>query len=552
LLVLEIEPPETWPQLEALDPFECRLVFLALGAGGVEATRAALSAVADQVEIHALASGDPVQATGLSAAAVGLIEAQLLLLAQSDAESFDGRAGSAAAVVANVLRHAGRAADGAAVDRSLARSRAERTAEPLVRAIRGVLAGEPADEATPAEPEAVERTPAEGAARTLRVSVERIDAIVNLTGELLVAKNALGHATAQAQSGIETGALAALLKRQHAVLQRLVEELQRSVLNIRVLQMRYVFQRFPRLVREMVVSLGKPAHLVTEGDDTEADKMIVEGLFEPLLHVVRNALDHGVESPADRLAAGKPAAASITLRAQRRNDNVVVEVEDDGAGVDVARVRAVAARRGLATSEALAEMPDAEVVNLIFTPGFSTAANVTRLSGRGVGMDAVRTAIDQLGGQVAVESRPGEGATVRFTLPFALLMSRILTVEAGGQLFGIPLEAVVETVRVRRGEVRPIGAARAFVLRDRTIPLIDLGEALGEPRAPSTPDDLSVVVATAGGQIGGLEVDRLGERLDVMLKPMDGLLSGVPGVAGTTLLGDGRVLLVLDLQELLG
>ena len=187
--------------------------------------------------------------------------------------------------------------------------------------------------------EAVERGPAEAAARTLRVDVERIDALVNLTGELLVAKNALGHAVAQAQTGTDIGEIAALLKGQHAVLHRLVDELQRSVLNIRVLQMRYVFQRFPRLVREMVVGLGKPAHLVTEGDETEADKVLVESLFEPLLHVLRNALDHGVESPAARAAAGKPAAATITLRARRLNDNVIVEVEDDGAGIDVARVR---------------------------------------------------------------------------------------------------------------------------------------------------------------------------------------------------------------------
>jgi two-component system chemotaxis sensor kinase CheA len=396
-----------------------------------------------------------------------------------------------------------------------------------------------------------ERTPAEGTARTLRVNVERIDALVNLTGELLVAKNALGHAAAQAQSGLDHAALAPLLKEQHAVLQRLVDELQRSVLSIRVLQMRYVFQRFPRLVREMVASLGKPAHLVTEGDETEADKVIVESLFEPLLHVMRNALDHGVESPEARAAAGKPAAATIALRAYRLNDNVIVEVEDDGAGVDVGRVRAIAAERGAVSPEALAEMSDADVVNLIFTPGFSTAANVTRLSGRGVGMDAVRSAVERMGGRVAVESRPGQGTTVRFTLPFAMLMSRVLTVEAGGQLFGIPLEAVLETVRIRRDEVKPIGAARAFVLRNRTAPLIDLREALGEPRQAPASDAANVVVVSAGGELAGLEVDRFGERLDVMLKPMEGLLTGMPGISGTTLLGDGRVLLVLNLLELL-
>jgi two-component system chemotaxis sensor kinase CheA len=374
---------------------------------------------------------------------------------------------------------------------------------------------------------------------------------VNLTGELLVAKNALGHAVAQAQGGMDAAALAALLKDQHAVLQRLVDELQRSVLNIRVLQMRYVFQRFPRVVRDLVLSLGKPAHLVTEGDETEADKVIVESLFEPLLHLLRNALDHGVESPDVRMAAGKPAAAIITLRARRSNDNVIVEVEDDGAGVDVARVRAVAMERALVAPEILDAMSDAEALDLIFAAGFSTAGHVTQLSGRGVGMDAVRTAVERLGGRVAIESRPGAGATVRLTLPFAILMSRVLTVEARGQLFGIPLEAVLETVRIRRSEISPVGAARAFVLRNRTVPLIDLADALGEAPGSTAADHANIVVAVAGGRLGGLEVDRLGERLEVMLKPMEGLLSGMRGIAGTTLLGDGRVLLVLDLQELL-
>ena len=196
-------------------------------------------------------------------------------------------------------------------------------------------------------------------------------------------------------------------------------------------------------------------------------------------------------------------------------------------------------------------MSDPDVVDLIFAPGFSTAARVTTISGRGVGMDVVRSSIERLGGRVSMESRPGAGATVRFTLPFVILVSRVLTVEAGGQLFGIPLDAVLETVRVPRTDIKPIGAARAVVLRHRTVPVIDLASALGEPAKPSAPDEANLVVVSAGGNLGGLEVDRLGERLDVMLKPMGGLLSGLPGIAGTTLLGDGRVLLVLDLQELL-
>ncbi len=196
-------------------------------------------------------------------------------------------------------------------------------------------------------------------------------------------------------------------------------------------------------------------------------------------------------------------------------------------------------------------MTDDEVVNLIFAPGFSTAATVTDISGRGVGMDAVRTAVGRLGGQVSLRSRPGEGTVVRFILPFTVMMTRVMTVEAGGQVFGVPFEAVVETLQIPREGVSAVGAARAFVLRGRTVPLLSLAEALDLPGAAAATGAAKAVVITVGGQLGAFEVDRFGERLDVMLKPMDGLLAGMAGVAGATLLGDGRVLLVLDLQELL-
>ena len=549
LLALEMEGGEPWPALSEMDPFRCQLVFLALFDGAIAEVRKAWSAVADQVEIVEVAkarTGD----LDLSPAAEALIEAQQRLLEGADPEGLAGRMGSAGRVVANVLRRSGRADTASGLERALTRMVSSGDVAGLSEAIRQAVEGRAAPTEA-AAPDIREHSPAEAGARTLRVEVERIDALVSLTGELIVAQNALGHASAQAQTGVDRGALSTMLKDQHAVLQRLVTELQRLVVNIRVLQMRYVFQRFPRLIREMVVTLGKPAHLVTEGDDTEADKVIVESLFEPLLHVLRNALDHGVESAEVRVAAGKPAAATIVLRALRQNDNVIVEVEDDGGGVDVDRVRAVAARRGLVSLEALAAMPDAEIVDLIFAPGFSTAAQVTSISGRGVGMDAVRSAVERLGGRVSLESRAGKGTLVRFTLPFAVMMSRVLTVELGSQLFGIPLDTVQETLRVARRDIKPIGAAQAFVLRNRTVPLIDLGQALGGSFESERSDVANVVVISAGGHLGGLEVDRLGERLDVMLKPLDGLLTGMAGVAGATLLGDGKVLLVLDVQALL-
>ena len=205
---------------------------------------------------------------------------------------------------------------------------------------------------------------------------------------------------------------------------------------------------------------------------------------------------------------------------------------------------------GIVREEALAAMTDGETIDLIFAAGFSTAATVSDLSGRGVGMDSVRTTVERLGGAVTLQNRPGSGTLVSLVLPFSLMMTRVMTVEVAGQAFGLPLDNVLETIIIGRDTIVPIGSGRAFVLRDRTTPLIDLADTLGLARDVSAQQTAKVVVVSAAGQIGGLEVDRLGERMEVMLKPMEGLLGGMRGVAGTTLLGDGRVLVVLDVQEI--
>ncbi|MGH7075773.1 MAG: chemotaxis protein CheA [Stellaceae bacterium] len=490
---------------------------------------------------------DPEVGASPSSAARLVLEAQLLLLASSDPDGAEGRTASAARVAANVLRRLGKPEPAADIERALRRARESGDPGPIVAAIASSLAEDATAAPTPSA-----NAPALGqdtAPRTLRVAAERIDALVNLTGELTVAKNALAHlAMLSARDG---NPLALPMRDNYEAINRLVVELQHAALAMRVLPLRQVFQRFPRLVREMAASLGKPCRLVTEGDDTEADKAIVEGLFEPLLHVLRNAMDHGVETPRERAEVGKPAEATILLRGRRQGEHVVVEVEDDGAGIDVAKLRQVAAERGLATAETLAASTDAETIDLIFEPGFSTATAVTRLSGRGVGMDAVRNAVARLGGRVSVESRPNIGSIIRFNLPFSLMLTQVMTVEAGGQIFGVPFDAIVETAQVERDRISPIGAARAFVHRHLTVPVIDLEETLGrgihERRSPKA----TLVIVSVGGQVGALEVDRIGERTEVILKPMAGLLSGLPGIAGTTVSGNGEVLLVLDVWMLL-
>jgi two-component system, chemotaxis family, sensor kinase CheA len=482
---------------------------------------------------------------GLSAIARQILEAQKLLLAEPAAEGAAGRLESAGRVSANVLRHQGRSLDANDLEGLLQTSLLAGDAASMAAAIDRVLEG--LTEPAPPPPGTLAAQPPDV---TLRVDVERIDTLVRLTGELLIAKNAIGHSARLAQDAADPRQLATALKNQHQQLGRLVGELQRAVLSLRVLPLHHAFQRFPRLVREMATSLAKPARLMIEGATTEADKTIVEAISEPLLHVLRNSLDHGLESAGERAQLGKPATATIVLRAARQGEHVIVEVEDDGRGIDLVRVRDVARERKVVPEGVLEGMSDDAVVDLIFAPGFSTAAEVTDLSGRGVGMDVVRTSVERLGGRVSVSSRPQRGTIVRFALPFTVMMTQVLTVEAAGQVFGVPLDSVIETVRVSRDAIAPIGAARALVLRNRTVPVIDLARALGRESAASAGDATVLIVAVAG-QWGGLEVDRLGERLDVMLKPPEGLLAGVPGIDGTTLLGDGRVLIVLDLQRIL-
>jgi two-component system, chemotaxis family, sensor kinase CheA len=383
----------------------------------------------------------------------------------------------------------------------------------------------------------------------LRVDAERVDALVRLTGELTVVKNAIGHTLNLA--GGEQALFAESLRGHQATLDQLVGELQRAVLAVRVLPLRTVLQRIPRLVRETAASLSKQVNLIVEGDETEADKTIVEMLFEPLLHLVRNAIDHGIEEVPVRSQRNKPPVATLSIRASRQGGHVHIDVDDDGAGIDPDRVRQKARERELVETERLDAMTEAEVIELVFAPGFSTASEVTGLSGRGVGMDAVRSAVERVGGRVSLQSRKGQGTSVKLTLPFSVMMTQVLTAEVSGQMFGIPLESVVETVSVPVDTIEAIGAAKAIVRRDRTIPVFDLAQLLRVNATVLEQSEATIVVTSVGGHLNAIRVDRIGERMEVMLKPLDGLLASLPGISGTSIIGDGRVLLVLDLAEVI-
>jgi two-component system chemotaxis sensor kinase CheA len=543
LLTIDVSPVHPWPQLCDLDPFQCNLVLVVLSSASETEIHKALADISDRCHIEALEATVRRPASSLSLDARSLLEAQLTLLESTDGDDFAGKVASAGAVAANVFLAQCDNGLAVSIEKATAQSLAEGQTAPIARAIEAILFEEAAKPGAPL-PFGTEH---ETTARALRIDARRVDSLVDLTTELTVAKNAIGHVVALAQNGDE--GLEQLLKQRFAVLDRLIGELQQGVLALRVLPLRHVFQRFPRLLREIAAGLDKSVNLVTEGSETEADKAIVEMLFEPLLHVVRNAIDHGIEDKAARLALGKPAVATLGLRGYREGENVVVEITDDGQGINVERVRQVAIDRGVVTAEALAAMSEAQVTTLIFEPGFSTAQSVTGLSGRGVGMDVVRTKVVRMGGTVGIESRPGAGTAVRFTLPFSVMLTRIMVVSAAGQKFGIPLDAVVETLRVGPDAIARVGAAQAIVLRNQTVPVIDLREALNLHEGDRRRDAI-LVVANVDGVSSALRVDVIGERFDAMLKPLEGLLSGTPGLAGSTLLGDGSVLLILDLTEL--
>ncbi|MFE1600478.1 chemotaxis protein CheA [Methylobacterium sp. ID0610] len=405
--------------------------------------------------------------------------------------------------------------------------------------------------AAPAPP-AAEAPDAKAPTRMLRVEQGKVDALMNLVAELTVAKNGLAYLAGRVEQVSGSRQLGREIKEQYAVIDRLAQSLQVGVMAIRMMPVSQVFQRFPRLVRDISRKLGKEVELVIQGEDTEADKNVLESLADPLIHMVRNSLDHGIETPAERRAAGKPPEGRLRLSARQENDTVIIEVADDGKGIDPEAVRAKAVRAGLISAEQAAQMSPQEAVELVFAAGFSTREQVSDLSGRGVGMDVVRTAVRKAGGDVQLSSRLGGGTCVTVQLPLTMAVTRIVTIEVCGQQFGVAMDAVAETVKVPRAGLHRIKQRETFVLRDAVIPVLRLADRLGLPPHPGEPPaEEAVMVVRIGRDRIGIVVDGFRERMEVIVRPLDGLLADLTGFSGTALLGDGRVLLVLNLPDLL-
>ena len=390
-------------------------------------------------------------------------------------------------------------------------------------------------------------------ARVLKVPQEKVDRLMDLIGEMVVAKNALPYLATKAEEVYGSRDLAREIKAQFAVINRIAEDMQDGIMQVRMLPMSSVFQRFPRLVRDVARQLGKRVRLVLEGEEAEADKHIVESLGDPLIHILRNSLDHGLETPEARRAAGKPEEGRITVRASQEGDRVLIEIEDDGKGIDPAVIKRKAFEKGLIDETRLESISDQEAIQLVFAPGFSTAETVSNLSGRGVGMDVVKNSLEKIGGQVRLTSEKGRGTRIALTLPLSVAVSNVLMVKMNGQRFGVPMDVVVETVRVPRDEIHVIKGRRVSVLRGKIVPLFGADELLSLPEAPiaNAEGEYAVLVVRVDGATVGMIVDGFAQTTDVILKPLEGPLSGLAGFAGSALLGDGSVLLVLDMKELM-
>jgi len=378
---------------------------------------------------------------------------------------------------------------------------------------------------------------------TLRVSVEKVDQLINLVGELVITQAMLTQQARQFDPVQHQALLSGV-----ADLERNTRHLQDAVMSIRMIPMAFVFNRFPRMLRDLAARLGKDIELATVGEATELDKGLIEKIIDPLTHLVRNSADHGIEMPAARIAAGKPATGRITLSAAHQGGSILIEVRDDGAGLKRDRILAKARERGIPVRD---DMTDQEVWALIWEPGFSTADQVSDVSGRGVGMDVVRRNIAALGGTVELDSAEGYGTRVSVRLPLTLAIMDGMSVGVGDETYILPLASVVESFQIERGTIQSIGGSgRAVKVRDQFLPVVALDEVFAVPRRGQTRASEIMVIAEAEGQRIALLVDELLGQQQVVVKNLEANYRRVPGVSGATILGDGRVALIIDVASL--
>ena len=419
--------------------------------------------------------------------------------------------------------------------------------EPVSAPIEPAAAPEPAPK-TPVAANQQSQPAAQSAQQpgaTIRVDLDRVDRLIDLVGELVINQSMLAQRVTEAGIARLSDVAVGLDDLEH-----LTREIQDSVMAIRAQPVRPIFQRMSRVVREVADMTGKSVRLVTEGENCEVDKTVIERLADPLTHMIRNAIDHGLEKPEDRVKAGKPEQGVVKMVAAHRSGRVVIEVSDDGAGINRAKVREIAVNKGIIDADA--PLTDAEIDDLIFAPGFSTAATISDVSGRGVGMDVVRRSIQALGGRITISSRPGNGTTFSLSLPLTLAVLDGMVVTVAGQTLVVPLSAIVETLQPKAADVHGLGEkARVIAIRGSFIPLVDVGSVLSYRDEEADPlQGVAVMVETENQSQCALMVDGIIGQQQVVIKSLETNYGHVFGVAAATILGDGRVAVILDVDAI--
>lgn len=378
---------------------------------------------------------------------------------------------------------------------------------------------------------------------SIRVAVEKVDQLINLVGELVITQSMLAQRSSELDP-VNHGDLITSMGQ----LQRNARDLQESVMSIRMMPMEYVFSRYPRLVRDLAGKLGKQVELTLVGSSTELDKSLIERIIDPLTHLVRNSLDHGIELPEKRLATGKDSVGNLILSAEHQGGNICIEVTDDGAGLNRERILEKAASQGLSVSD---NMTDDEVAMLIFAPGFSTAEQVTDVSGRGVGMDVVKRNIQEMGGHVEIQSKQGVGTTIRILLPLTLAILDGMSVRVADEVFILPLNAVMESLQPREADLHPLaGGERVLEVRGEYLPIVELWKVFNVAGAKTEATEGIVVILQSGGRRYALLVDQLIGQHQVVVKNLESNYRKVPGISAATILGDGSVALIVDVSAL--
>ncbi|WP_245574443.1 chemotaxis protein CheA [Desulfovirgula thermocuniculi] len=423
-------------------------------------------------------------------------------------------------------------------------------------------AEERAEERTAARTAAVEKregpTPAKEApaaagrmseVKTVRVDVQKLDTLMNLVGELVIDRTRLDRFVEVFESRYGSGELVESLVEISSHLGHVTNALQEEIMKARMLPVAHIFNRLPRMVRDLAHKMGKEVEFIIEGKETELDRNVIEVIGDPLIHLLRNAIDHGIEPPEERVRLGKPRAGRIVLKAAYVEGQIVITLSDDGRGMDAEKIRQRAVARGMMTPEQAARATEREILELIFTPGFSTAEVVSDVSGRGVGMDIVRNQIEQINGSVEFTTVPGKGTTFTIKLPLTLAIIRALMVTLGDQVYAFPLINVVETLAVRPEEIRRVRHVEVIVLRGQVLPLLRLANLFNE-KSKAEGGKLSVVVLGVGEKKVGVVVDQLLGEQEVVIKSLGSYLGQVPGLSGATILGDGSVALIVDARSL--